>query len=74
VPAEWASAQAPVGVAEELKRSWKIYHVELFREDEFARAIRDDDSPEEVVRGMKERADQLLSDLKSAFEREPDHE
>jgi hypothetical protein len=55
-------------VAEELKRSWKRYHVELFREDEFARAIRDDDSPEEVVRGMKERADQLLSDLKSAFE------
>ena len=68
VPDEWASAQAPAGVAEELKRSWKIYHIELFREDEFARAIRDDDSPEEVVRGMKERADQLLSNLKSAFE------
>ena len=48
VPDGWASAQAPAGVAEELKRSWKRYHVELFREDEFARAIRDDDSPEEV--------------------------
>ena len=49
MPDEWASAQAPAGVAEELKRSWKIYHIELFREDEFARVIGDYDSPEEVL-------------------------
>jgi len=70
-PDEWSSAQAPADVAEELKRSWKRYHVELFREEEFVRVIRDDYSPEEVVRGMKERADQFLSHLESAFEQRP---
>lgn len=70
-PDDWSSAQAPRDVAEELKRSWKRYHVELFQEDECARVIREDDPPEEVVRGMRERADQLLSALESAFEQEP---
>lgn len=71
VPDGWSSTEAPTDVAQELKRSWKRYHVELFRQEELARVLGDDDSPEEFLRGMKERVDQLLSDLESAFDPGP---